>query len=524
MLQTAPPEPNDATGALQDLQVLITASEVYPAMERAFLSARREIWAGYRVFDLSTKLRSDEGRAVGETWFDLIVHTLSRGVSLHFVLSDFDPVFAPELHRASWKARRAFIAAAEAAGPDAKLSVVNSTHAARIGTLPRGVLWPRVWRQVARKARELNRMPSDERARYLEVAPGLRQWLCETPGGTLRAKRWPPPPLIPGTHHQKMSVFDRERLCIGGLDLDERRYDDKDHRRARDETWHDVQVFCRGTVVDEAQRHLETFLGTIADGDEPPPTTRLLRTLSRRRTADRLFLGPKPVVSEIAAAHHDWIGRARQLIYLETQYFRDRAIAGALAKAARANPDLGLILVLPAAPEDVAFVGNTGSDARFGEFLQAECLKTVTAAFGDRAAVLSPVRPTRLSGKGRDVLCGSPIIYVHAKVSIFDDAAAIVSSANLNSRSLLWDTETGVALARTENVHHLRRRVFTHWLPGDAEARLFDIAEAPRAWAELARDNADCAPEDRRGFLVPHDPRPAQAFGRRLPGVPDAMV
>ncbi len=43
----------------------------------------------------------------------------------------------------------------------------------------------------------------------------------------------------------------------------------------------------------------------------------------------------------------------------------------------------------------------------------------------------------------RDRLGGAPMIYVHAKVSIFDRSAAIVSSANLNGRSLRWDTEAG---------------------------------------------------------------------------------
>lgn len=509
---------------LEDLRVLLTAEEAFPEMERAFLAAKTEVWAGFRVFDLWTKLRSEEGRAVGETWFDLIVAVLKRGVALKFVLSDFDPIFAPALHRAAWKARRAFIAAGEVAGKGAKLSVVNSTHASRVGTLPRLLLWPRVWRELVWQARTLNAMPSDARALRLEASPGLRQWLVEMPGGTLRACRWPPPPLIPGTHHQKIAVFDRDLLCIGGLDLDERRYDDTDHRRRRDKTWHDVQVFCRGKVVAEAQAHMETFLGTVAGGDDPPETRLLLRTLSRRRRFDPLFLAPKPIVREIAEAHHAMIGRAKRLIYLETQFFRDRPLAGALAKAARANPDLGLILILPAAPEDVAFEGNTGSDARFGEFLQARCIETVSEAFGERAAICSPVRPQGLSGRGRDVLYGAPIIYVHAKVSIFDDTEAIVSSANLNGRSLLWDTEAGVALDREEDVKALRRRVFAHWLPEDAGDEFFDTARAPGAWSELASDNAERDPDERRGFVVPHDPEPARAFGRRLPGVPDAFV
>ncbi|MEL6800571.1 MAG: phospholipase D-like domain-containing protein [Pseudomonadota bacterium] len=514
----------DADPELYDLQVLITAEEVYPEMERAFLAAKREIWASYRVFDLSTKLRSAEGQAVGETWFDLIVEVLKRGVALHMVLSDFDPILAPKLHCASWKSRRAFVAAGEVVGPSAKLEVTNAVHAARVGLLPRIALWPRMMKELSRHARDLNGQSAQVRAKRLECSPGLRTWLTEKPGGTLRPRRWPAPPLIPGTHHQKIAVFDRSLLCVGGLDLDERRYDDKGHHRRRDETWHDVQLMCRGTVADDAQAFLEAFLLNV-DGQAPPkPNGRLLRTLSRRRDFEAPHLGPRPQVSELAEAHHRMVGSAQQLIYLETQFFRDRRLADALAEAGARNKDLGLIMVLPGAPEDVAFEGSTSSDARFGEYLQVKCVDSVQEAFGDRVAFCSPVRPERMTGTGRDTLCGAPIIYVHAKVSIFDDAQALVSSANLNGRSLYWDTEAGVALRQTKQVHALRRRVFRHWLFADAADTYYDLATAPGAWRKLAARNAEKAPDKRDGFLVPYDPVPARAFGRPLPGVPPQMV
>ncbi|WP_223423065.1 phospholipase D family protein [Tateyamaria pelophila] len=514
---------SDAQG-LTDVELLITAEEVYPAMERAFLAAETEIWASYRVFDLSTKLRSDEGRAIGTTWFDLIVHILERGVSLHMVLSDFDPIIGPTLHCASWRARRAFIAAKEAAGPDAKLDVINATHSARVGLLPRLLLWPRTVREVARIARKLNALPSADREKRLECSPGIRPWLKVGVGGTLSARKFRPPPLVPGTHHQKLAVFDRTRLCIGGLDLDERRYDDKDHNRRRDETWHDVQLMCRGAVVREAQQHLESFLRSVADREPAPQMRHLLRTMSKRRRIEAPFLGPRPIVSELAEAHHRMIGQARNLIYMETQFFRDRKIADTLAKAAQNHPDLGLVMVLPAAPDDVAFEGNTGSDARFGEYQQARCVARVQEAFGERLGLFSPARPVRVGGSGRDTLCGSPIIYVHAKVSIFDDAHAIVSSANLNARSFAWDTEAGVALERTQDVVDLRRRTFRHWLWPDAGKDYYDPKQAVGLWRDLALANAECDPSERKGFILPHDPAPAKAFGRRLPFVPDALV
>jgi phospholipase D1/2 len=508
-----------------DLRVFITAEEAYPEMERAFLSAEREIWASYRVFALSTRLRSDEAREIGDTWFDLIVHTLKRGVKLYFVLSDFDPILAGELHCASWRARRAFIAAKELVGPDAPLHVVNATHSARVGLLPRLLLWPRLVKEIGKIAAELNSQPSSEKLLSLECRPGLRPWLRENEDGRLEARKWWPPPLVPGSHHQKMAVFDRKLLCIGGLDLDERRYDDKGHHRRHDETWHDVQLMCEGPVVADAQQHLETFLEVVTDEREAAPPAALLRTLSRRRRFQLPFLGPRPVVSELADLHHDAIRRTRDLIYFETQYFRDRRIADALSEAARRRPDLGLILILPGAPEDVAFEGSTSADARFGEYLQSECMANVTEAFGARAAICSPVQPIATDEtEKRKTLCGSPIIYVHAKVSIFDIKQAIVSSANLNGRSLYWDTEAGVALTRPDHVESLFTRVAKHWLPKDAGPQFYDPKEAAGHWGVMARANATRAPDARQGFLVPYQTRPARKFGRWFPGIPDQMV
>lgn len=513
-----------SAGQAADLEILLTAEEAFPALERAFLAAKTEIWASYRVFDLSTKLRSDAGRAIGETWFDLICHVLKQGVAVHMILSDFDPILRPKLHRASWASRRAFEAAREVAGKDAKLHVVNATHSARVGLLPRLFLWPRLVREIARQARALNGMNAGDRERQLTESPGLKRWMKTDAGGTLSSVKWPPPPLVPATHHQKMAVFDRDRLCIGGMDLDERRYDDKDHQRRRDETWHDVQCMCRGPVVNAAQRHIETMLPVIAGRRAPEPEGPLLRTLSQKREFEVPFLGPKPAVTELLEAHIDVINRAERLIYLETQFFRDHRVADALASAATRTPDLGAILVLPGAPEDVAFEGNSGSDARFGEQLQAECVDKISEAFGDRLALCAPVRPLRISGSGRDTLCGSPIIYVHAKVAAADDRLAVISSANLNGRSLSWDTEAGIQLDREKDVAHLRQRVFRHWLWEDADDSYYALDTAADRWRALTKANADRAPEDREGFLVPFDPVPAQSFGRRLPGIPHAMV
>ncbi|MCU0826846.1 MAG: hypothetical protein MUE52_05430 [Tabrizicola sp.] len=148
---------------LPTVEVLVTASEAYPPLEQAFLTARTEISASFRVFNLKTRLRSERARAIGTTWFDLVIHTLSRVAALRIVLSDFDPVARPRLHRTTWRSVRMFWAAAELAGSQAQLRVNPSLHAATAGTLPCVILWPVVRLRLTRIAGSLNRLTGSRR-------------------------------------------------------------------------------------------------------------------------------------------------------------------------------------------------------------------------------------------------------------------------------------------------------------------------------------------------------------------------
>jgi len=516
--------------AAPEVEVLVTAAEAYPVLERAFLSARAEIVAGFRVFDLKTRLRSPEALAIGTSWFDLVIHTLRRGVAIRIVLSDFDPVARPRLHRATWRTVRMFWAAADLAGPGARLVVVPSTHSAVAGIWPRLLFWPVVQSRLARVSGWLRRQLDAQRMAALREMPGVRRMLAAK-DALPRPRLFAVPPLSPATHHQKLAVFDAEAVYIGGLDLDERFYDTPDHRLPGHETWHDVQLMIRGPVAADARAHLEQFLGIIegsAAADPPAPERerlRFVRTLSRRRKRGAWrFISPEPVVQEIEAAHAEWIARAEGLIYIETQYFRNRRMARRLAQAARERPGLKMILILPAAPDDVAFEGATGLDARLGEFLQAKCLRILRRAFGRRLFVGGAAQPRRTRARGRAQLKGAPLVYIHAKVSIFDDRAAIVSSANLNGRSLRWDTEAGVVMTDPQTVTDLRLRLMAHWLPEGAGPDFFDPERAMQAWWALAARNARLPPEKRRGFLMPYNLRSAEDFGRAFPLVPDEMV
>lgn len=516
----------------RSVRILLTAAEAYPALERAFLGAVSEIWASFLVFDLRTRLRSPEALAIGKTWFDLVVHTLNRGVSLHVSISDVDPIARAAMHRDATRNLRMFSAAAAVANPGAKLEVLRPLHPAETGVMIRLAIWPYIIRKLYRTAGWLNGLSPDYRAAALRDMDGVTRNLTVRPDGTVAVRLWSLPRLFPAVHHQKLAVIDRRVLYIGGLDLDERRYDTPTHGRAGNQTWHDVQLMIEGPVVAEAQQHLESFKDVIGGRLAPPKTRRLLRTLSRPHRGSLWHFGPDPVVSELRSAHLILSGRSSRFIYMESQYFRDIGLAKALAGTAARSPTLKMILILPAAPDDVAFDGKRGLDTRFGEAMQARALRILRKGFGARLFVGSPAqpRPALPDGKGsepndrRDRLHGAPLIYVHAKVSIFDDTSAIVSSANLNGRSLRWDTEAGVYLTNENDVNELRHRVMAHWLPEDAGPEAFAADTAVEAWTRIGWRNAATAPLARKGFLLPHDFAAAEAFGRKLPILPPEFV
>ncbi|MEJ6403701.1 phospholipase D family protein [Yoonia sp. 2307UL14-13] len=503
-------------------EVLLTAEEAYPALEKLFLDARESILAGFRIFDPATKLRSDKARRIGHTWSDLITHTLDRGVKIHINLSDFDPTVRPSLHAYTGQCVQDWHKAAAGSSAAENLKVFRLWHPARVGMLPRLFLWPRLIGEINDQLGRLQQMSSAQRDAFLDHAPGFRR-LIRKHDDRWVARKFPPPPLAPVSHHQKLAVFDDRLLYIGGLDVNERRYDTLDHDRPAEQTWHDTQLIMDGPIVTEAATHLREFQAITAGGT-PSKTRHLLRTISQRRRFAMPFLSPKPCLTELADAHYDRIEKAEKLIYLETQFLRDTDLAKALAKRGRDHPKLTLIVVLPAAPEDIAFENEPGSDAAYGEHLQVACLKTLRDAFGPRALFCAPAQMRSATDDSRASHYRAPLIYLHAKVSIFDDHSAIVSSGNLNGRSMSWDTEAGLALDDNWQVETLRNRCFRNWLGNDVDQAPYGLTTACDAWSRIATRNAQLMPEQRPNSILPYALETAAQDARILPGVPKEMV
>lgn len=507
-------------------QILITAEEAFHALERAVLKARAHVNAGFRIFDLSTQLHTPEACKIGETWFDLLEHKLNQGVRVSLALSDFDPVVGGDTHALTWRAIRYACALNEVTRRPELLHIRPSLHAARTGWLSNIGLWIRSRGMIAAQAAAHNKLDGARRERFCRERPGLMRYLAFDESGTARARVWPPAVLYPATHHQKLAVIDSRLVYIGGLDLNDRRYDTKRHAQKGPQTWHDVQVLVEdGELAKTAEAHLAGFEDVIAGKAQPAPRAApFLRTISTIRRNPMMTLSPLPMVRELRQAHLDGIARARDMIYLETQFFRDSDLTDALCAAARHAPDLNVVLILPAAPEEVAFDQATSMDSRYGEYLQAKCLNRLTAAFGSRLFIGAPVTQRRKDSNERDTLHRAPVLYVHAKVSIFDDRAAIASSANLNGRSMNWDTEAGLEMTDPGLVRHFKTRCIRHWLPDETVAPYLEGRAAAQAWRDRAERAADRPPDARRSFIVPYALGPARRFGRNLPGVPEELV
>lgn len=154
-----------------------------------------------------------------------------------------------------------------------------------------------------------------------------------------------------------------------------------------------------------------------------------------------------------------------------------------------------------------------------------EGLATAGSAFGGRVFFASPAQPKDALEEGRFTLAGAPIVFVHSKVSVFDDRAGLVTSANLNGRSMRWDTEVGIEIDDKDQVRLLRDRVMQAWLPADIGDEYRDSRlETVALWRSLAEDNASLPHTKRRGFLLPHVIAEAEDFGTKLPGIPVEMV
>ena len=281
-------------------------------------------------------------------------------------------------------------------------------------------------------------------------------------------------------HHQKALIVDDAIGFCGGGDIGPDRWDtpqhlDDDPRREKTRRAHrhsENDFDSRHEVMGLVEGPPAKALGALfrerwarATGEvlpEPPPTRPAWPAgvaaqfrdvdvgLSRTQPAWR----GQPEVREIERLHLEGIAAARRCIYMENQYFTSPLIAAALARR----------LAEPEGPE-VVLIGTEHSPSYFDQ------------ATMDRTRVGFIERLKRADKHGRfhaysPVTTLGRIIIVHAKLTIIDDRLLRIGSANINNRSMAFDTECDMSFeaggragtgARRE-IANLRNRLLAHWL------------------------------------------------------------
>jgi phospholipase D1/2 len=264
-------------------------------------------------------------------------------------------------------------------------------------------------------------------------------------------------------HHQKFVVIDGDEAFLGGIDLCEARWDDRDHhsinllRRSRGrlvKPYHDVQAHLRGSAVGRALRDLfvdrwartpgrDAIHPDVLDDERLPPGP----APPPRPEIPEVALGPVEValgrtdarnrhetVREVEHLFVDAIDAADHLIYIETQYFSSTRLREALVTRMRTagRPRLQIVMLLneraEALKEEIAIgLRQAKNIAR---------LRRVAAATGHAFGVYHSLsagaeaqRPT----------------YIHSKLLLVDDRFLTVGSANFTNRSMEVDSELHAA-------------------------------------------------------------------------------
>jgi len=282
-------------------------------------------------------------------------------------------------------------------------------------------------------------------------------------------------------HHQKVLVIDDKLAFCGGGDISVDRWDTPGHlegdqrRIMPNEECHAPRHEVMMMVDGDAARALgdlarERWRRATHETLEPPPPTQgdpWPGHIPAHFTDARIGVGRTepawralPEVGEIRSLTLASIADAREVIYLENQYFTAPLVAEALA-ARLGEPD-GPQVVLVCTGESPSWFDKATMD-------QA------------RATMLWRLKAADVFGRFRAYFpttsLGTTII-VHSKTTVIDDRLARVGSANLNNRSAGFDTECELAVegdgehARMA-IAAFRDRLVGHYMgcTGDAVAK-----------------------------------------------------
>jgi phosphatidylserine/phosphatidylglycerophosphate/cardiolipin synthase-like enzyme len=259
------------------------------------------------------------------------------------------------------------------------------------------------------------------------------------------------------SHHQKIAVLDDKLAVCGGIDMTQDRWDTRAHkeqdprrRRPHGRTygpWHDATMMLEGEAARQLGK-LSRDRWRRAGGEQIEEISVPDNTLWPEKLPVQ-FENVEIGIARTRAQYEDCaevreieelllaqIAGAKKFIYSENQYLTSPKIAEALGKRLKEADPPEIVLVQPLVADG---------------WLEQQAM--------DLARALLVRGLMELDHKGRfglfNPFTGETPIYVHAKLTIFDDQVLRIGSANFNNRSMGLDSECDVFIdcARPGNAH-----------------------------------------------------------------------
>eukprot|EP00913_Durusdinium_trenchii_P021384 g20097.t1 len=268
-------------------------------------------------------------------------------------------------------------------------------------------------------------------------------------------------------HHMKLLVIDDRVAFCGGIDMTVGRWDTREHkqddRRRRSPfgfaqgPWHDATTCLSGEAAKALSEVARRRWKLATGNDLSPPTEEAPRIDGQDPWPEGLDVGFRDVSVGIARTAPEYLDRkqlveietaklaiiaaAEKSLYIESQYFASRRIALAIAERLKEAQGPEVVLVNPE--------GCDGwLEAKAMDSARIRLMKLVKDADRhDRFRIYYPVNEARNG------------IYVHAKMMFADDRILKIGSANLNNRSMGYDTECDIILEAGEDEDRLRRKI-----------------------------------------------------------------
>tara|TARA_R110000787_G_C13412172_1_gene444276 strand:- start:86 stop:1600 length:1515 start_codon:yes stop_codon:yes gene_type:complete len=269
-------------------------------------------------------------------------------------------------------------------------------------------------------------------------------------------------------HHQKIVVADDSVAFCGGIDMTEDRWDTSEHlpndpRRVKkdgtpSEPWHDATSALSGPAAkalgDLARERWHRARGEVLDAPEGcdadiwPDDLAVEATdidVAITRTAPPF--DENPLINEIEQSLLYGIESAQECIYIESQYFACDSICDALEMRLREERGPQIVIINP------KYALSDFEDDAMHEVRDRMLGRLVAADHEDRFRIYFPVNTA------------DQPIYVHAKIFIVDRAALHIGSANINNRSMAFDTECNIVIeAQPDLIAGFRTRLLSEHL------------------------------------------------------------